>query len=219
MFRYSVKYAAEPEEQPRPVTKPYYTVSELHNKFGVNQKTVYRWHKEDILNVLVKRYGSPSGKRYLVLHDDWEKFRRGIFKGETEPHLSASDIVREIKTTKSVVTYWLRAGSLKGRQLRTGPWRIPVSEWERFKKTMLTDDFVTTFDIANECKVKPKTVLRWIAEGKLKAYRRYSEYRIHRAEYERFKANLSKGDGGNKSQSPTCLSTSIKTTTTFSSES
>ncbi len=53
----------------------------------------------------------------------------------------------------------------------------------------MTDELMTTEEIAQELKYHIETVRKWIREGKLKATRiNRKEYRVRRSELERFLA-------------------------------
>lgn len=64
---------------------------------------------------------------------------------------------------------------------------IAMSTKVKYHKIMtLKDDFYTTEELATKLKLNVMTVYRYIKAGKLKAHKIGKEYRIGRAEFERF---------------------------------
>src|SRR5258708_5910048 len=69
------------------------------------------------------------------------------------------------------------------------PHYSPCSIMVKNRRHIMTDELMTTEEIAQELKYHIETVRKWIREGKLKATRiNRKEYRVRRSELERFLA-------------------------------
>jgi excisionase family DNA binding protein len=123
-----------------------------------------------------------------------------------EKALTTGQVANYCHVSYLTVLKWIREGDLKAYQLPSGHHRIPETGFREFleqqrmpvdeaffgetgkdSKTILDEEPLTTGQVADYCHVAHVTVLKWIKEGNLKAYRIPSgHHRVLKSDLKKF---------------------------------